>query len=79
MFVMLTHTHLVGLQGLALHVQVPHLGSQIVSGEQVAPAVAELDIGHGGDDLGEEGASTGVLRLLEHCREIKRGRVLSRV
>lgn len=57
--------NLVCLQGLALHVEVPDFGSQVVSGEQVATAVAELDIRHRRDNLGEEGASAGVLGLLE--------------
>lgn len=61
-------THLVCLQGLALHVEVPDFGSQVVSGEQVATAVAELDVGHGGDDLREEGSGAGVLGLLKHWR-----------
>lgn len=64
----LSHTHLVRLQWLALHVEVPDFGGQVVSGEQVAAAVAELDIRHRGDDLGEEGAGTGVFRLLKHWR-----------
>lgn len=62
-------THLVRLQGLALHVEVPDFGSQVVSGEQVATTVAELDVRHRGDDLREEGAGAGVLGLLEHWRE----------
>lgn len=37
-------THLVCLQGLALHVEVPDFGSQVVSGEQVTSTVAELDV-----------------------------------
>lgn len=61
-------THLVRLQGLALHVEVPDFGSQVVSGKQVAAAVAELDVRHRRDDLREEGAGAGVLGLLEHCR-----------
>ena len=61
-------THLVRLQGLALHVEVPDFGGQVVPGEQVAAAVAELDVRHGGDDLGEEGAGAGVLGLLKHWR-----------
>ena len=50
-----THTrglsNLVRLQGLALHVEVPDLGGQVVPGQQVASAVAELYVRHGGDDL----------------------------
>lgn len=61
-------THLVCLQGFALHVEVPDFGSQVVSGEQVATTMAELDVRHGGDDLREEGAGTGVLGLLKHWR-----------
>lgn len=62
------NTHLVRLQGFALHVEVPHFGGQVVSGEQVTATMAELDIRHRGDDFGEKGASTGVFRLLEHWR-----------
>ena len=79
-------THLVGLQGLALHIEVPDFGGQVVSGEQVATAVAELDVGHGRDDLWEEGTGAGVLGLLEHWggtggnkeREKGRGELLLR-
>lgn len=63
-------THLVCLQGLALHVEVPDFSSQVVSGEQVAATVAELNIWDGGDDLGEEGAGTGILRLFKHWRRV---------
>lgn len=59
-------THLICLQGLALHVKVPDFGSQVVSGEQVATAMAKLYIWHWRDDLREEGASAGILRLLKH-------------
>jgi len=66
--------HLVRLYRLALHLQVPHLDGQVVAGHQVAPAVAELHVGDGGDDLGEEGAGGGVLWLLEvYERETHRG------
>lgn len=61
-------THLVRLQGLALHIEVPDFGSQVVSGEQIAAAVAELDVRHRGDDLREKGAGAGVLGLLKHWR-----------
>lgn len=39
-------THLVCLQGFALHVEVPDFSSQVVSGEQVATTMAELDVRH---------------------------------
>ena len=58
--------HLVGLDGPGLHVQIPDLHRQVVAGHQVAPAVAELDVRDGGDDLGEEGAVARVLWLLKH-------------
>lgn len=66
LFPFLSGTHLVRLQGLALHVEVPDFGGQVVSGEQVAAAVAELNVRHRGDDFREEGASAGVFRLLKH-------------
>lgn len=65
---MWANTNLVCLQGLVLHVEVPDFGSQVVSGEQVTTTVAELDVRHRRDNLGEEGASAGVLRLLKHWR-----------
>lgn len=43
--------HLVGLDGPRLHVQVPDLDGEIVPGEHVAAAVAELHVGHRGDDF----------------------------
>lgn len=63
--------HLVGLDGPRLHVQVPDLDREIIPGEHVPAAVAELHIGHRGDDFGEEGAVTGVLGFLEDCRDRK--------
>lgn len=45
------HTHLVGLYGPRLHVQVPDLDREVIPREHVAPTVAELHIGHRGDDL----------------------------
>lgn len=65
-------THLVCLQGFALHVEIPDFGSQVVSGEQVATAVAKLDVRHRRDNLREEGASAGVLGLLKHWRRRER-------
>lgn len=46
--------HLVGLDGPVLHVQVPHLDSEVVPGHDVPAAVAEFDVGDGGDDLRKE-------------------------
>ena len=43
--------YLVCLHGALVHVQVPHLGGEVVSGQQVASTVAELDVRHGGNDL----------------------------
>ena len=58
--------YLVGLDGPGLHVQIPDLHRQVVAGHQVAPAVAELDVGDRRDDLGEEGAVVWILWLFEH-------------
>lgn len=44
-------SHLIRLHWALVHVQVPHLGGEVVSGQQVASAVAELDVRHGGDDF----------------------------
>ena len=38
--------HLVGLDRPALHVEVPHLHRQVVSGHHVPTAVAEFHVGH---------------------------------
>lgn len=43
--------YLVCLHGALVHVQVPHLGGEVVSGQQVASTVAEFDVRHGGNDL----------------------------
>lgn len=40
--------YLVRLHGALVHVQVPHLGGEVVSSQQVASTVAELDIRHRG-------------------------------
>lgn len=60
--------HLVGFHGLVLHLKVPHFDSEVVPRHQEAAAMAELDVRDGRDDLGEEGASGGILRLLEVCK-----------
>lgn len=59
--------HLIGLQGFAFHVQVPHLNRQVIPGHQVASAVAELDIGDRRDDFRKEGPVAWVLGLFEDC------------
>ena len=51
---------------LGLHVQVPDLDGEVVSGYHVAARVGELHVGDGRDDLGEEAAVRRVLGLLEH-------------
>lgn len=43
--------HLIRLHGALVHVKVPHLGGEVVSGQQVASTVAELDVRHRGNDL----------------------------
>lgn len=44
-------SHLICLHWALVHVKVPHLGGEVVSGQQVASAVAELDVRHGGNNL----------------------------
>jgi hypothetical protein len=39
--------HLVGLDRPALHIKVPHLHRQVVSGHHVPATMAEFDIGYG--------------------------------
>lgn len=43
--------YLVGLYGPVLHVQVPNFNGEIIAGHHVSTAVAELDVGYGGDDF----------------------------
>lgn len=62
-------TYLVGLYGPRLHVQVPDFDREVIPGEHVPAAVAELHVRHRGDDFREEGAVTGVLRLFKHCED----------
>ena len=58
--------HLVRLDGLRVHVNVPDLDGEVVARHQIAPVVAELDVGNTGNDLGEETAVERVFRLFEH-------------
>lgn len=44
-------SYLVRLHRALVHVQVPHLCGEVVSGQQVASTVAELDVRNGGNDL----------------------------
>ena len=62
-------THSVSLDGFALHVQVPDFDREVVPRDHVTARVGELDVGDGGDYLGEEAAIRRVLGLLEHCNE----------
>lgn len=61
--------HLVGFHWSTLHVQVPDLEGQIISGHHVSAAVTELDVWDGWDDFWEEGACAGVLGFLKHYTE----------
>ena len=49
--------------------QVPDFDREVVPRDHVTPRVGELDVGDGGDDLGEEAAIRRVFGLLEHCNE----------
>lgn len=51
MMSMFWHFYLIGLHWPVLHVQVPDLDGQIISGHHVATAVAELHVRDGGDDF----------------------------
>ena len=59
--------HLVGLDWLRIHLQVPDLKREIISGQQVATRVAELHIGDAGNDLREETSVGRVFGLLKYC------------
>ena len=50
--------------------QVPDFDREVVPRDHVAARVGELDVGDGGDYLGEEAAIRRVFGLLEHCNEI---------
>lgn len=63
--------YLVGLYGPVLHVQVPNLNGEVIAGHHVSAAVAELDVGYGGDDFGEERPAAGVFWLLKNFRGTK--------
>lgn len=43
-----------GLHGLPLHVDIPDLNRQIISGNDVSTVIREADIGDRGNDFGEE-------------------------
>lgn len=53
------------LHGPALHVHVPNLQGQIVACEDVPTIPRELNVGDGGDNLGEERSVRGILFLLK--------------
>ena len=63
---------LYGSYGPAFHVDVPDLQGKVVSREDVPSVMAELDIGDGRYDLGEERPRCWVFFLFETCFE--RGR-----
>lgn len=60
--------HTVCLHGSVLHVQVPDLDMQVVSGAQVASGVTELDVRYAADDLREEVLCCGILSLFEYFK-----------
>mmetsp|Transcript_53387 Transcript_53387/g.88694 ORF Transcript_53387/g.88694 Transcript_53387/m.88694 type:complete len:244 (+) Transcript_53387:241-972(+) len=53
------------LDGLALHVHVPDLDGEVITGDDVATVAAELAVRDGRDDFREEGARARVLFLLK--------------
>jgi len=60
--------NLVRFHRLVFHVDVPDFDGKVVARHEIASAVAELDVGDAGDDLGEEAAVRRVFRLLEQFR-----------
>lgn len=48
-----------------IHVDVPNLERQVVTREDIAPVVGELDVRDGRDNLGKEGPVCRILFLLE--------------
>lgn len=56
--------HVDRLHRLRLHVDVPDPQREVVAREDVATVLGELDVGNGGDDLGEEGFVRWILLFL---------------
>lgn len=56
----------VRLDGLRLHVQVPHLDAEVVAREHVAARAREFHVRDARDDLREEATVRWILSLLEH-------------
>ncbi len=60
----------VGGHGLGLHVEVPQLERHVVPRQDVPPVARELDVGHAGNDLAEEGPRA--LQGSNRLREVRR-------
>lgn len=50
-----------------LHVDIPYLERHVIAGQNVPSIVTKLDIGDGGNDLGEERPVGWIFFLLKHC------------
>ena len=61
--------HLVSLDRLRVHVQIPDLQRQIISWQHVTAVVTEFDVGYAGDDLGKEATIGRILRLFKDCKK----------
>jgi len=57
--------HLVALDGLRVHVQVPHFDGEIIPGDDIPPAIAKLHVRYTGNYLGKEATVRRVFRFLE--------------
>ena len=55
-----------GFHRLAVHVDVPYLKRQIVSGQYVSPILREFDVGDRRDNLREEGFLRRIFFFLEN-------------
>lgn len=62
--------HRIRLDRFRLHVQIPHLNTQIISGNHVPAGVAQLDVTDRADDLAKKAlvGDVHVLRFLEQFR-----------
>lgn len=62
--------HRIRLDWLRLHVQIPHLNTQIISGNHVPAGVAQLHVADRADNLAEKAlvGDVHVLRFLEQFR-----------
>ena len=52
-----------------MYTRVLYLNCEVISGEDIASTVTELDVRYGRNDFREEGPCAGILRLFKDCTE----------